>query len=72
MVVSWSCHSLWLEQWEGAPAERIVRITSAPPAWHTSSVRLSRGGNFYLGINSYIIVCMALIKYYLYLVDGSF
>ena len=45
MVASWSCHSLWLEQWEGAPAERTVRVTSAPPAWHTSSVRLSRGGN---------------------------
>ncbi|RWR98287.1 NADH-quinone oxidoreductase protein [Cinnamomum micranthum f. kanehirae] len=30
---SWSCHSLWLEQWEGAPAKRTVRITSAPPAW---------------------------------------
>ena len=30
VVASRSCHSLWLEQWEG-PAERTVRITSAPP-----------------------------------------
>ena len=36
VVASWSCHCLWLEQWEGAPAERTVRITSAPPAFRAA------------------------------------
>ncbi|ESQ43401.1 hypothetical protein EUTSA_v10015055mg [Eutrema salsugineum] len=34
MVASRSCHSLWLEQWEGPQQReqnRTVRITSAPP-----------------------------------------
>lgn len=45
VVASWSCHSLWLEQWEWAPAEKTVRITSAPPAWRAAGA----AGKFLVG-----------------------